>query len=59
MPHKEDEFNKISVVELHPTFAAEVQQVDFSQELSPEVFDEIYKAITKVSQREQTEDERY
>lgn len=47
MPHKEQ--NHISVVELHPTFAAEVRGVDFSQELSIEVFDEIYHAITKVS----------
>ena len=48
MPHKEE--SKVSIVELHPTFAAEVHGVDFSQEVSPEDFDEVYKAITKVSQ---------
>lgn len=48
MPHKEE--SKVSVVELHPTFAAEVYGVDFSKgEVSPEDFDEVYKAITKVS----------
>ena len=47
MPHKEE--NKISIVELHPTFAAEVYGVDFSQDITGDVFDEIYKAITKVS----------
>lgn len=47
MPHKED--SKISIVELHPTFAAEVYGVDFSGEVSKEDFDEVYKAITKVS----------
>lgn len=47
MPHKED--NHLSIAELHPTFAAEVRGVDFSHELSPDVFDEVYQAITKVS----------
>lgn len=47
MPHKED--SKISINELHPTFAAEVSGVDFSGDVSKEDFDEIYKAITKVS----------
>jgi alpha-ketoglutarate-dependent 2,4-dichlorophenoxyacetate dioxygenase len=53
MPHKED--SKISIVELHPTFAAEVYGVDFSDDVrgvSQEDFAEIYKAITKVSSRE-------
>ena len=47
MPHKEE--NQISIVELHPTFAAEVHGVDFSGDVSDEQFDEVYKAITKVS----------
>ena len=47
MPHKED--SKIRLVELHPTFAAEVYGVDFSQDVSPEEFNEVYEAITKVS----------
>lgn len=45
MPHKEE--HGVSVVELHPTFAAEVQGVDFSQDISPDVFDQIYAAITQ------------
>ena len=49
MPHKEE--NKISIVPLHPTFAAEVYGVDFSPKtgVSAEDFEEVYKAITKVS----------
>ena len=47
MPHKEE--IELNIVELHPTFAAEVHDVDFSQDLSSDVFGEIYKAITKVS----------
>ena len=47
MPHAEE--SKIRVVELHPTFAAEIYGVDFSQELPPDVFDQVYTAITKVS----------
>lgn len=46
MPHKEE--SKITVKELHPSFAAEVAGVDF-QNLDDEQFGEIYKAITKVS----------
>lgn len=49
MPHKEDSNGSISITELHPTFAAEVRGVDFSQDISPEVFKEIHGAITKVS----------
>jgi len=48
MPHKEDG-SKLEIVQLHPTFAAEVRGVDFSQDISPDVFDEIHAAITKVS----------
>ncbi|KAK5122161.1 hypothetical protein LTR85_004407 [Meristemomyces frigidus] len=47
MPHKEDSTTSISITQLHPTFAAEVRGVDFSQEIPPEVFQEIYEAITK------------
>ena len=47
MPHKEE--IKLNIVELHPTFAAEVHDVDFSHGVSDEMFDQIYKAITKVS----------
>lgn len=46
MPHKD--VSELVVNELHPTFAAELHGVDFSSEISPEVFDEIYQAITKV-----------
>lgn len=49
MPHKED--NHVSIVELHPTFAAEVHGVDFSQDVPPDVFEQVHKAITKVSYR--------
>ena len=47
MPHKEE--GTVTVVPLHETFACEVYGVDFSQELSPDVFDEVYQAITRVS----------
>jgi len=47
MPHAED--GSITIKELHPTFAAEVGNVDFNfNNLTDEQFDEIYKAITKV-----------
>ena len=48
MPHKENN-NVISIVELHPTFAAELRGVDFSKPISPRFFAEIHDAITKVS----------
>lgn len=41
-------FNHIQCAELHPTFAAEVNGVDFSKSLTDEVFAEIQQAITKV-----------
>ena len=47
MPHKED--GLITIKELHPTFAAEVHGVDFSNDISSDDFDEVYRAITKVS----------
>jgi alpha-ketoglutarate-dependent 2,4-dichlorophenoxyacetate dioxygenase len=43
-------FEHITIKEIGPTFAAEVEGVDFSKEIPQEVFDEIVKAITKVSQ---------
>lgn len=46
MPHKEEP--DISIVELHPTFAAEVRGVDFSQDIPADVFGEIKKAIARV-----------
>ena len=54
MPHKEE--SKLNIVELHPTFAAEVYDVDFSQGVSDDDFDEIYKAITKVSRSNRYDD---
>jgi len=49
MPHKEDGDGRLVIEQLHPTFAAEVRGVDFSQDIPPELFDEIHEAITKVS----------
>jgi len=46
MPHREDRPG-ISIVELHPTFAAVVRGVDFSKEIPPEDLDQVRKAITK------------
>lgn len=42
------DFSMISVKPLHSTFAAEVSGVDFSSALSDEVFQEVFKAVTKV-----------
>ena len=47
MPHKQD-YSTIIVTELHPTFAAQVEGVDFSRPISDEVFAEIQQAITQV-----------
>jgi hypothetical protein len=53
MPHATNDdatnFKLIQMKELHPTFGAEVDGVDFSKPVPEEVFSEIYKAITKVS----------
>lgn len=53
MPHatKDDYpgFKLIQVKELHPTFGAEVDGVDFSQPVTEDVFSEIHQAITKVN----------
>lgn len=47
MPHAED--GSLVIRELHRSFAAEIHDVDFTHELSSEVFDDIHRAITKVS----------
>lgn len=44
MPHKE----VLEIVELHPTFGAQVKGVDFSKPVPADVFAEILAAITKV-----------
>lgn len=46
MPHKEE--SKISIKELHPTFAAEIRGIDFSKEIPEDVFAEVLEAISKV-----------
>lgn len=47
MPHRED--RKFQINELHPTFAAEIRGIDFSEPIPPDVFEQVYEAITKVS----------
>ncbi|KAK9321098.1 hypothetical protein V1517DRAFT_340138 [Lipomyces orientalis] len=49
MPRLNDEpvFNLINVKELHPTFGAEINGVDFSKPVEDDVFQEILAAITK------------
>jgi alpha-ketoglutarate-dependent 2,4-dichlorophenoxyacetate dioxygenase len=42
-----DTYNTITINELHPTFAAEVQGVNF-QPLSEEQFQEVLSALAKV-----------
>ncbi|KAK0255352.1 hypothetical protein LTS09_009740 [Friedmanniomyces endolithicus] len=44
MPHKEE--SQLEIVELHPTFAAEIRGTNFDN-LGSDVFDEIHAAITK------------
>lgn len=36
------------VIPLHPTFAAEIKGVDFTQPISPELYAEIRKEVDKV-----------
>lgn len=45
MPHKEN----LEITKLHPTFAAEVKGVDFSQPLPDDVLAEIKAALAEVS----------
>jgi hypothetical protein len=40
-------FSKLEVTELHPTFGAEIEGVDFSQPIPDEVFKEILAASAK------------
>lgn len=42
------DFDHIKVKKLHPTFAAEVSGIDFSEPLTREVFAEIKQAINEV-----------
>lgn len=44
-------FKTITVKQLHPTFGAEIQGVDFDN-VSDEQFDEVKAALAKVSERE-------
>ena len=46
---QEPQFKHFTIKEISPTFAAEVEGVDFSQDIPQEVFDEILKAIANVS----------
>jgi len=46
---QEPQFKHLKIKEIGLTFAAEVEGVDLSQDIPQEVFDEILKAITKVS----------
>lgn len=41
-------FKTLQIRELHPTFAAEIEGVDFSQPIPDEVFEEILAASAKV-----------
>jgi alpha-ketoglutarate-dependent 2,4-dichlorophenoxyacetate dioxygenase len=42
-------FKTLSIKELHPTFGAEVSGLDFSQNIPDDAFEEILKAMAKVS----------
>jgi len=44
---QEPTFETLTVKELHPTFVAEIQYVDFSQPIAPEQFQEILNAMAK------------
>lgn len=46
---QETPYKHITVKELAPTFVAEVQGVDFSKPIEPDVFQEIRNAMAKVS----------
>ena len=43
------EFKHLTIKELHPTFAAEIDGVDFSKDIPHDVFNEILAASAKVS----------
>lgn len=41
-------FSKLKITELHPTFGAEIEGVDFSQPIPDDIFEEILAASAKV-----------
>lgn len=45
----EIDFKTLKINELHPTFAAEIEGVDFSKPIPDDVFNEILAASAKVS----------
>lgn len=45
MPHRESNF---TIRELHPSFAAEISGLDFSQPIPDSTFEELLAAIAKV-----------
>lgn len=47
MPHKNE--TGVTVEQLHPTFSAQINGVDFSKPVPADTFQDIYDAITKVS----------
>jgi len=49
MPHS-TEAGQLDIIQLHPTFGAEIRGVDFSNDLPEAVFAQILAAITKVCQ---------
>lgn len=48
-PYRTPKFN-LRVVPLHPTFACELQGVDWSKDVSPELYQEIREIVDKVRQ---------
>lgn len=44
----ETEFKTLQIKKLHPTFAAEIEGVDFSKPIPDDVFNEILAASAKV-----------
>lgn len=44
----ETEFKTLKIKKLHPTFAAEIEGVDFSKPIPDDVFNEILAASAKV-----------
>lgn len=46
---KDRPFDTLKIKELHPTFGAEVEGVDFSKPIPDDVFEEILAASAKVS----------
>ncbi len=48
MPLLDPPYKTLTVKELHPTFGAEVHDVDFSKHISEDVFEEILAVMAKV-----------